>query len=401
MKFHFFSVVLPSVGPLCGIVASLAFIAPRRWPLAVKAAASLAVMTASLKFLWFSMLGGRMFQPELPATLIHAMSVVYDVSVLLGISGAFVLLFRAAAACVRRARRKAGARTEEAVPCAMPMPRRDFLAGCLAASTVPAAVSLVHEGVRLPRIRRVRLGFADLPEAFDGYRIVQISDIHVSAAARAERTEEVVRMVNSLKPDLIAVTGDIVDGTVAARRGDVEPLGALAAADGVFGCNGNHEYFRDSARWAAEFDRIGIRMLRNEAVEIKRARADGKGVDAVSVIGRNDPVSRDTDITAAASSGAPFKILLAHRPTCLAEHAALGIRLQLSGHTHGGAILGMDRFVARANEGHVRGIYEEDGIVLYVNSGTGQWAGFPERAGVPKEITEITLVRQIGKGGIV
>ena len=86
-----------------------------------------------------------------------------------------------------------------------------------------------------------------------------------------------------------------------------------------------------------------------------------------------------------------FRILLAHRPTRLAEHAAYGVRLQLSGHTHGGAVRGIDRFVARANEGHVRGVYREHGLTLYVNSGTGQWAGFPTRLGVPPEITILTL----------
>ena len=273
------------------------------------------------------------------------------------------------------------------------MRRRDFVVGCLSAATVPAAVATVRAGIRLPDVRRVELSFPDLPSAFDGYRIVQLSDLHVSAAARAERTEGVVRLANACRPDLLVVTGDIVDGTVRAHREDVEPLGKLAAKDGVLGCNGNHEYYSDPVRWAVEFDRLGIRMLRNEAVEIRR------GGDAIAVIGQNDPVSGDTDISAAASSATQFRILLAHRPIRLAEHAALGIRLQLSGHTHGGAVLGIDRLVARANEGHVRGLYREHGMSLYVNAGTGQWAGFPERAGVPTEITEIVL-RRCGRVGV-
>ena len=115
----------------------------------------------------------------------------------------------------------------------------------------------------------------------------------------------------------------------------------------------------------------------------------------LAILGENDPVSRDSDIHIAAGMvpyGA-FRILLAHRPTRLAEHAAYRVRLQLSGHTHGGAVIGLDRFVARANEGHVRGIYREHGLTLYVNSGTGQWAGFPTRLGVAPEITLLTLKR--------
>ena len=378
-----FAVLFPLMGPVCGVVAFCTLVRPRRWSRVAKAAASAAILACSMKFTWFAVFGGRMFLPELPAWIIHALSVAYDVAILLAVVG----VSAAAAAGAARLFR-GGTRGGQALPArgaSSRMRRRDFVVGCLSAAAVPAAVTMVRAGIRLPEVRRVELSFPDLPSAFDGYRIVQLSDLHVSAAARAERTEGIVRLANACNPDLVVITGDIVDGTVRAHRGDVEPLGKLAAKDGVLGCNGNHEYYSDPVRWAVEFDRLGIRMLRNEAVEIRR------GGDAIAVIGQNDPVSGDTDISAAASSSAPFRILLAHRPTRLAEHAAMGVRLQLSGHTHGGAALGLDRLVARSNEGHVRGLYREHGMSLYVNAGTGQWAGFPERVGVPTEITEIVL----------
>lgn len=354
-----------------------------------KVVATAVILLCSMKFTWFAVFGGNMFLPELPALVIHVLSVAYDVALLLAAVG---VCAAAAAGAARLFRHGARGGQEPSAPDSSRMRRRDFVVGCLSAATVPAAVATVRAGVRLPEVRRVELSFHDLPKAFDGYRIVQLSDLHVSAAARAERTGGVVRLANACDPDLVVITGDIVDGMVRAHREDVEPLGGLVAKDGVLGCNGNHEYYSDPARWAMEFDRLGIRMLRNEAAEIRR------GGDAIAVIGQNDPVGGDTDISAAAASAAPFRILLAHRPTRLAEHAAMGVRLQLSGHTHGGAVLGLDRLVARANEGHVRGLYREHGLTLYVNAGTGQWAGFPERAGVATEITEIVLRRECPPG---
>ena len=384
MRYALYAIFFPALGPVCGLVAMATLIRPRRWRPAVKVAASLAVVAASMKFTWFHVFGGNMFWPELPAAAIHTLSVAYDVVLMLAPLG-----------IVASVASRAGARAAAKAPGGLR--RRDFIVGCMAAATVPAATATVHAGIRLPKIRPVELEFDDLPPAFDGYRIVHMSDLHISAAARADRTAGVVRLANSLKPDLIVITGDIVDGKVSAHRQDVEPLGELSARDGVLGCNGNHEYYLDSARWAKEFARLGVRMLRNEETTIRRARADGSGYDEISVIGRNDPVSRNTDIRAAAAVAAPFKVLLVHRPTKLEAHAALGVRLQLSGHTHGGAILGLDRLVARANEGHVRGLYREHGVTLYVNAGTGQWAGFPERAGISTEITEITLRRRAGR----
>ena len=387
---HFvFAVLFPFMGPACALVASCTLVRPRSWSPAAKAAAYAAILVCSMKFTWFAVFGGRMFLPELPAWVIHALSVAYDVVLLLAAVGVCAAAARAAAGLARRLRGGGHGAPEPSSGRFAQLRRRDFLVGCLSAATVPAAVATVRAGIRLPDVRRVELYFPDLPPAFDGYRIVQLSDLHISAAARAERTKGVVRLANACDPDLVVVTGDIVDGTVRAHLEDVEPLGGLVAKDGVLGCNGNHEYYSDPARWAVEFDRLGLRVLRNAAATIRR------GGDAVTVIGQDDPVGGDTDISAAAASAAPFRILLAHRPTRIAEHAAMGVRLQLSGHTHGGAVLGLDRLVARSNEGHVRGLYREHGLTLYVNAGTGQWAGFPERAGVPTEITEIVLRRGV------
>ena len=379
----FFRLFFLLVGPICAAVAYRTVVRTLRLERAWSHALVIALLLCSLKFTWFTLLGGHIFLPELPVGVIYALSVCYDFVLFLTVLG---VVWAVGRWVVRRAR---GAR-----PTGGPdLSRRRMVAGALACVAAGTGAKAVHNGFRLPDIVEVTLEFPDLPSAFDGYRVAHLSDLHVSAAARAERTAGVVRLVNAQSPDLIAITGDLVDGTASRRLDDVAPLGKLRAADGVVGCTGNHEYFSGWGAWRVIFRSLGIRILENERVVVRR------GEESLAIIGINDPASHDSDIRIASDmvpDGA-FRILLAHRPTHLAEHAACGMRLQLSGHTHGGAVIGLDRLVARlvarANEGHVRGLYSEHGISLYVNSGTGQWAGFPTRLGVSPEITIITLRR--------
>ena len=375
----FFRLFFLLVGPICAAVAYRTVVRTLRLERAWSHALVIALLLCSLKFTWFALFGGHIFLPELPVGVIYALSVCYDFVLVLTVLG---VVWAVGRWVVRRAR---GAR-----PTGGPdLSRRRMVAGALACVAAGTGAKAVHNGFRLPDIVEVTLEFPDLPSAFDGYRVAHLSDLHVSAAARADRTTGVVRLVNAQSPDLIAITGDLVDGTASRRLDDVAPLGKLRAADGVVGCTGNHEYFSGWGAWRVIFRSLGIRILENERVVVRR------GEESLAIIGINDPVSHGSDIRIASDmvpDGA-FRILLAHRPTHLAEHAACGVRLQLSGHTHGGAVIGLDRLVARANEGHVRGLYSEHGISLYVNSGTGQWAGFPTRLGVSPEITIITLRR--------
>ncbi len=380
---RFFVTFFLTVGPVCAGIAFLAMVRPLRLGRAARIALGIALLACSLKFTWFGVFGENVFLPEFPAGVIHALSVVYDFVMVLAVLG---LLWAIVRWIVRRARgaRPTGGTGEEIE---QGLTRRRVITGALACAAAGVAAKGVYDGVRLPDVVDVELEFPDLPPAFDGYRVAHLSDLHISAAARADRTAGVVRLVNACKPDLIAITGDFVDGKADRRRADVAPLADLRAPDGVVGCTGNHEYYSGWGVWRDVLSDFGVRVLENERLLIRR------GNQTLAILGENDPVSRDSDIHVAAGMVPhwAFRILLAHRPTRLAEHAAYGVRLQLSGHTHGGAARGLDRFVARANEGHVRGIYREHGLTLYVNSGTGQWAGFPTRLGVPPEITLITL----------
>ena len=384
---RFFFLFFLTIGPLCAGIAFLTVIRPLRLGRAARIALGVALLACSLKFTWFGVFGGHIFLPELPAGVIYALSVVYDFVLVLAGVGVVWACGRLVGRLARRARPTDMRPARRAGP--TDLTRRRVVVGALACMAAGTAAKGVYDGVRLPDVVKVTLDFPDLPPSFDGYRIAHLSDLHISAAARADRTAGVVRLVNECKPDLIAITGDFVDGSVDRRSVDVAPLADLRAPDGVVGCTGNHEYYSGWSVWRDIFRGLGVRVLENERRLVRR------GAETLAILGENDPVSHDSDILRAASMvpyGA-FRILLTHRPTRLAEHAAYRVRLQLSGHTHGGAVIGLDRFVARANEGHVRGIYREHGLTLYVNSGTGQWAGFPTRLGVPPEITLLTLKR--------
>ena len=381
----FFLVFFLTLGPACAGIAYLTLVRPLCLGRAARISLGVTLLACSLKFTWFGLFGERVFQPELPSGVIYALSVVYDLVLVLAALGVAGACVRWVGRLARRVRLTGVRSARRAGP--TDLTRRRMIAGGLACVAAGVGAKGVHNGFRLPDVVEVELTFPDLPPAFDGYRIAHLSDLHVSAAARADRTAGVVRIVNALKPDLVAITGDFVDGTAERRGVDVAPLADLRAPDGVVGCTGNHEYYSGWGVWRTIFRDLGVRVLENERLLVRR------GQGTLAILGENDPVSFDSDIHIAAGMvpyGA-FRILLAHRPTRLAEHAAYGVRLQLSGHTHGGAVRGLDRFVARANEGHVRGLYHEHGLTLYVNSGTGQWAGFPTRLGVAPEITCLTL----------
>ena len=396
MVFHLLFVGYPLAGWL---IAVCTFVTPLRVRPWVKVAISMLLLAGALKFVFYSGIGGSMFTPMISRPVFVVWSFAFSAVMLL--SG-FAMALWVSRWTRRAVRLMARRRVEGSAPCkgndggrvdcGWEWPcasRREFVSGAFAVAATGIAAHGMHEGLRIPDVVRVELAFPDLPPEFDGYRIVQISDTHVSSALPGSRTKEVVDIVNSLKGDLVCVTGDIVDGNVEDRLADVRPLADIKSADGVFGCTGNHEYYSGYDSWRPRFEEFGIRMLDNASVQIRR------GGGEITLGGVVDPVSGNCD-PVKAFGNAPyggFRILLMHRPIYTRENASLGVRLQLSGHTHGGGLNFFRPLVAPHNEGHIRGLYEEHGMKLYVNAGTGQWAGFPMRLGNPSEITEITLRR--------
>jgi predicted MPP superfamily phosphohydrolase len=241
-------------------------------------------------------------------------------------------------------------------------------------------------------VRRVPVELPRLPMALSGLRIAQITDLHIGLTLGRDWLEEVVDQVQALEPDLIAVTGDLVDGSLERLREEVEPLTRLSAPLGVFFVTGNHEYYSGVREWLPEIERMGMRVLRNERVPIERGGAgfDLAGVDDYSA-GRIEP-DHGPDLDKALAGRDPSRevVLLSHQPKIADEAAASGVGLVLSGHTHGGQIFPFNH-LARLQQPYVYGLHKHlDRTWIYVSEGTGFW-GPPVRVGTRCEITEVVL----------
>jgi predicted MPP superfamily phosphohydrolase len=260
------------------------------------------------------------------------------------------------------------------------------------AALLSTLVGLVNAR-RRARVVTIEVPIDDLPPALDGFTIVQISDIHVGPTIKRHYVDAIVNAVNRLEPDLIAVTGDIVDGSVPQLRNHTQPLSRLSARHGAFLVTGNHEYYAGANAWIDEFRRLGLTVLLNEHVIVDHdgARAVIAGVTEYSA-GHHDPLHRSDPV--AALAGAPgdvlIKVLLAHQPRSAEAAAAAGFTLQLSGHTHGGQFFPWNFFV-RFQQPFTAGLARLNGLWVYTSRGTGYW-GPPKRLGAPSEITRLRLV---------
>ena len=270
----------------------------------------------------------------------------------------------------------------------------------LSAAGIPLLAALItvigfFNARRRAAVREVDVAIAGLPAALEGFTIAQISDIHVGATIRRGYVSAIVDAVNALKPDLIAVTGDIVDGSVEQLAAHTEPLGRLSARHGAFFITGNHEYYSGAHAWITEMQRLGLVVLMNEHRVL-----DHDGADML-VAGINDFSAEHFDPShksdpAAALNGAPAdaacRLLLAHQPRSAFAAKGLGFHLQLSGHTHGGQFVPWIWFV-RLQQPFTAGLHRLgglDGLWVYVSRGTGYW-GPPKRFGAPSEITRLRL----------
>ena len=259
-------------------------------------------------------------------------------------------------------------------------------------AAVLLAVVGVQQAARVPPLKNVEVAIDNMPLGFDDYTILQLTDLHLSRLFPGSWARAVVKRANALQPDLIAISGDLIDGTIEMRRADVEPLRALRARDGVWVVSGNHENIFGYDAWMHHYAGLGMHVLANAHTVLTR------GDDELVLAGVNDrsaPVGsyRGPDLDAALAgtpSGAPI-VLLDHQPKSAPLAAARGVGLQLSGHTHGGMILGLDRLVARGNGGFVSGAYSIGDMTLYVSNGTALWPGFALRLGRPSELTLFTL----------
>lgn len=252
------------------------------------------------------------------------------------------------------------------------------------------------DGLRPVAVKPIAVTLDKLPPELSGFRIVQLSDLHIGPTLGGDWLSEVVAQVNALQPDLIAITGDIVDGQVHQLAPQVAPLAGLSARLGVFAVTGNHEFYTQStAAWMAHFRQLGIHVLDNEHVTLM-PKAGQPGIELAGVHDLAYRSGRDfhpqfSKAVAGSNPALPL-IMLSHQPSSIFNTAPLGIDLQLSGHTHGGQMFPW-QFLARLQQPYISGLHRHPGsnAQIYVSSGTGFW-GPPMRLGTRAEITEITLL---------
>lgn len=272
--------------------------------------------------------------------------------------------------------------------------RRVFLARAGAVAAGAASVGLVGVGAASalgpPDLLRVPVSLRRLPPAFNGFRIAVVSDIHLGPLTGRAHTERIVRMINEVEPDLVAIVGDLVDGTVEELGPAAEPLRDLTSREGAFFVTGNHEYFVDDPlSWLRELERLGVQPLRNENTAIRRGNAAINLAGVNDIAGESQSDAPDFDRALDGLDQSAPTVLLAHQPVQVTEAAAHGVDLQVSGHTHGGQIWPF-HYIVRAVQPSLAGLSTLGNTQLYVTRGAGFW-GPPVRVGAPPDITVLSL----------
>lgn len=267
---------------------------------------------------------------------------------------------------------------------------RESALGVFILSVLLTGIGLIRAR-QIATVRTIDIPLTSLPAELDGFTIAQISDLHIGPTIKAPYVQKIVDKVNALTPDMVAITGDFVDGDIAHIAEDVRPLGELKSRYGTYGVTGNHDYYSGASAWMKHFEKMGMIILMNAHAVITHngallvlAGVNDYDAAAVSPGTVSDPLL--------AVKGAPaeaVQILLAHQPRSAKAAAEAGIDLQLSGHTHGGQFWPWQPFV-RLQQPVTAGLHKMGKMWLYVSRGTGYW-GPPKRLGAPSEITLITL----------
>jgi predicted MPP superfamily phosphohydrolase len=264
--------------------------------------------------------------------------------------------------------------------------------GVLAATPLITAIGFLMAR-RVARVVDVAVPVERLPASLEGFTIAQISDVHVGPTIKREFVQRIVDRVNGLAPDMVAITGDLVDGSVRQLGAHTAPLAGLKSRHGTYAVTGNHEYYSGAEQWIGELERLGAHVLLNRHVVLHH---DGAPITVAGVTDYSahhfDP-SQKSD-PRLALRGAPqgaVKVLLAHQPRSAPAAAAAGYDLQISGHTHGGQFWPWNFFV-RFSQPFTAGLHRLGRMWIYISRGTGYW-GPPMRFGIPSEITRIRLTR--------
>jgi uncharacterized protein len=268
--------------------------------------------------------------------------------------------------------------------------RARLQAGLAGGVALLALLAALWSGRKLV-VKRVPVTLSRLPLSLNGTTIVQLTDVHIGPTLGRNFLNRVVDATNALKPDVVAITGDLVDGSVTRLAEALAPLARLRARYGVFFVTGNHEYYSGAEAWCAYLTQLGLRVLRNERVRI------GEGEESYDLAGIDDLAGRqfgpgqgaDLERALLGRDQSRELVLLAHQPRMVAEAERAGVGLQISGHTHGGQIWPF-HFLVRLQQPVTSGLVQFGRALLYVSNGTGYW-GPPMRLLSPAEITELRL----------
>ncbi|MFP3988385.1 metallophosphoesterase, partial [Streptomyces sp. E11-3] len=277
----------------------------------------------------------------------------------------------------------------ESQPAPSDLSRRLFVSRVVGGAALAAAVGTVGYGtysvLRGPRVKNVTVPLAKLDRAAHGYRIAVVSDIHLSPTLGRAHTQRIVDTINAQQPDLVAIVGDLVDGSVADLGQAAEPLAQLRSRHGSYFVTGNHEYFSGAEQWVDHVRELGLRPLENARVEL--GAFDLAGVNDIA--GENEGQGPDYDKALGDRDTDRASVLLAHQPVAIHEAVRHGVDLQLSGHTHGGQMWPGNLVADLANP-TLAGLERYGDTQLYVTRGAGAW-GPPVRVGAPSDITVVTL----------
>lgn len=346
----------------------------------VKAAGCLLLLFISLKYEVYRFIGGYFFAPHLPRAFLLLMEALYGGFIILFFLLLLFDLYLIGNLLLSR--------------CGFPVPKilpRGAINCGLAGLALALGIWGTWNAVKVPDVRTIQLAVSGLPAPLTGLRLVQLSDLHIGPILKGDWLAEVVAKTNSLRPDLILLTGDYVDGFVSEIGAELAPLADLKASYGVWAVTGNHEYYWNMPQWRSVLEKLNVKMLENEhkAIQINNETIIVAGIPDLAA-GRFGLPMPDL---AKALRGAPdaVRILLSHQPKHVSEYAKQ-VDLMLSGHTHGGLMFFLQPLVARFNDGFVNGLYAAGKSSIYVNPGTGLWNGFSSRIGVPSEITEVILM---------
>lgn len=360
------------------VYALLRFVFPLTCGIFAKLLTAIAIIVISCKFQIYEGIGGFLFAPDLPRPVILGLELSYAALLLL----VLLLLARDILLLLLRLARPLGIQWKPPFSPDIQRVGLAFVAFALGGFGV-------WQSIRVPAVHTVELVIPGLPQQLEGFSLVQLSDLHIGPLLKGAWLQAVVSRTNALNPDVIVLTGDMIDGWPKPLEREVHPLGELVARHGVYGVTGNHEYYYGARAWSSVFEKLGVDMLYNEHRAISAGEAD------LVLVGVPDPRAERFDELPPdlekALEGSPdrVRILLAHQPGTAPDNQ--GVDIQLSGHTHGGVMFFLKQAVASFNNGFVQGLYKLDDKILYVSPGTGLWNGFSCRIGVPAEITQFIL----------